>query len=59
MNLTGAEIVTEVLMEQKVDVIFGYPGGTVINLYDALFQKRDKIRHILTEIGRASCRERV
>lgn len=48
MNLTGAEIVTEVLMEQKVDVIFGYPGGTVINLYDALFQKRDKIRHILT-----------
>jgi len=48
MNLTGAEIVTEVLMEQKVDVIFGYPGGTVINLYDALFQKKDKIRHILT-----------
>lgn len=48
MYLTGAEIVTEVLMEQNVDVVFGYPGGTVINLYDALFQKKDKIKHILT-----------
>lgn len=48
MKLTGAEIVAEVLIEQGVDVVFGYPGGTVINLYDALFAYQDKIKHILT-----------
>jgi acetolactate synthase-1/2/3 large subunit len=48
MRLTGAEIVTEVLMEQGVDTVFGYPGGTVINIYDALYAKRNEIKHILT-----------
>ena len=55
MMKTGAEIIVEVLIEQGVDVVFGYPGGTVINIYDALFQNQNRIRHILTahEIGRA------
>lgn len=48
MKLTGAEIVTEVLIEQGTDVIFGYPGGTVINIYDALYAKKNEIKHILT-----------
>ncbi len=48
MRLTGAEIVTEVLIEQGADVVFGYPGGTVINLYDALYAKKNEIKHILT-----------
>ena len=48
MVKTGAEIVVEVLVEEGVDVVFGYPGGTVINIYDALLQNKDRIRHILT-----------
>jgi acetolactate synthase-1/2/3 large subunit len=47
MKLTGAEIVIECLKEQKVDTIFGFPGGAVIKLYDALF-KDGKIKHVLT-----------
>ncbi len=48
MKMTGAQIIAQVLMEQEVDTLFGYPGGTVIHVYDALYQYRDKIRHILT-----------
>ena len=48
MQLTGAEIVIEVLKEQGVDTVFGYPGGTILNIYDALYQHQDEIRHILT-----------
>lgn len=48
MNLTGAEIVVECLLEQGVDTVFGYPGGAVLNLYDALYEYSGKIRHILT-----------
>lgn len=48
MRLTGAQIIAEVLIEQGTDVIFGYPGGAVINIYDALYAKRNKIKHILT-----------
>ena len=48
MQLTGAQILIECLMEQGVDTIFGYPGGTVINIYDALYDYRDKIRHYRT-----------
>lgn len=48
MKLTGAQIVAEVLIEQGIDVVFGYPGGAVINIYDALYDKKDKIKHILT-----------
>ena len=60
MQLTGAEIVMECLKEQGVDTVFGYPGGTILNVYDALYKHRDEINHILTsQIGRASCRERV
>ncbi|AOH44151.1 acetolactate synthase, large subunit, biosynthetic type [Anaerolineaceae bacterium oral taxon 439] len=48
MKLTGAQIVMECLLEQEVEVVFGYPGGTILNLYDALYDYRDRIRHILT-----------
>jgi acetolactate synthase-1/2/3 large subunit len=47
-TLTGAEILIECLKEQGVDTVFGFPGGAVLNIYDALYKARDKIRHILT-----------
>lgn len=47
-TLTGAEIVIECLKEQGVDTIFGYPGGTILNIYDALYKHQDEINHILT-----------
>ena len=48
MQLTGAEIICECLLEQGVDTVFGYPGGAALNTYDALYKYSDKIRHILT-----------
>jgi acetolactate synthase-1/2/3 large subunit len=48
MLLTGAEIVIKCLLEQGVDTVFGYPGGTILNVYDALYQNSDKINHVLT-----------
>ena len=48
MKLNGSDIIAEVLLEQGVDTIFGYPGGAVLNIYDALYKYRDKIHHVLT-----------
>ena len=48
MQLNGSEIVVECLKEQGVDTIFGYPGGSILNIYDALYKHSDEIRHILT-----------
>lgn len=48
MKLTGSQLVAEILLEHGVDTVFGYPGGTALNLYDTLYEYRDKIRHILT-----------
>lgn len=48
MRLKGSDILMECLLEQGVDTVFGYPGGTVINLYDSLYKYSDKIKHILT-----------
>lgn len=48
MKLTGAQIVVECLLEQGVDTVFGYPGGTILNVYDAMYKYKDRIRHILT-----------
>jgi len=48
MKRNGAQIVLEALLEQGVDTVFGYPGGQVVNLYDALYEYRGRIRHILT-----------
>lgn len=47
-SLTGAEIVIECLKEQGVDTVFGYPGGSILNIYDALYKHQDEITHILT-----------
>ncbi len=48
MKLNGAEVILQCLMEQGVDTVFGYPGGAVLNIYDALYKYSDKITHILT-----------
>ena len=48
MKKTGAQIIVECLLEQGVDTVFGYPGGAVLNIYDALYEYSDKIHHILT-----------
>lgn len=48
MQMTGAKILMECLLEQGVDTVFGYPGGTILNVYDELYRYRGQIRHILT-----------
>ena len=48
MQLTGSEIVVECLKEQGVDTVFGYPGGSILNIYDALYKHSGEINHILT-----------
>ena len=48
MKMTGAEIIINTLIEQGVTDVFGYPGGQIINVYDALYKYRDKINHVLT-----------
>ena len=48
MMMTGAEIVVACLKEQGVDTVFGYPGGAILNIYDALYKHCDEIRHVLT-----------
>lgn len=47
MQLNGSQIVIECLKEQRVDTIFGYPGGAILNLYDELYKHRDEIHHVL------------
>ncbi|MCR5301694.1 MAG: biosynthetic-type acetolactate synthase large subunit [Lachnospiraceae bacterium] len=48
MELTGSQIVMECLLEQGVDTVFGYPGGTILNIYDELYKYSDRIKHVLT-----------
>ncbi|MDD4200310.1 MAG: biosynthetic-type acetolactate synthase large subunit [Eubacteriales bacterium] len=48
MRLNGSQLVMEILLEHDVDTVFGYPGGAALNLYDALFEYKEKIRHIMT-----------
>lgn len=48
MKLSGAQILIECLLEQGVDTVFGYPGGAVLNIYDALYKNSDRINHVLT-----------
>ena len=48
MLLSGADIIVRTLIEQGVDVVFGYPGGQILNVYDSLYKYSDEIRHILT-----------
>ena len=48
MKLNGSDILIECLVEQGVDTVFGYPGGAVLNIYDALYKNSDRITHILT-----------
>lgn len=48
MKLNGSQIIAEVLLENGVDTVFGYPGGAVLNIYDALYEYKDKIKHYMT-----------
>lgn len=48
MKINGSQIVIECLLEQGVDTVFGYPGGAILNIYDALYKNQDRITHILT-----------
>ena len=48
MKINGSQIVIECLIEQGVDTVFGYPGGNILNIYDALYKNSDRINHILT-----------
>ncbi len=48
MRMTGAKVLMECLLEQGVDTVFGYPGGTILNVYDEIYRYDGKIRHILT-----------
>lgn len=48
MKMNGSQILIQALIDQGVDTIFGYPGGSVLNIYDALYERSDDIRHILT-----------
>ena len=48
MKISGSQIVIECLIEQGVDTVFGYPGGAILNIYDALYKNSNRIRHILT-----------
>lgn len=48
MRMTGADILVQCLIEQGVDTVFGFPGGAVLYIYDALFRNKDKIHHVLT-----------
>ena len=47
MRVTGSQLVAEILLEHGVDTVFGYPGGTALNLYDTLYEYKDKIKHVL------------
>ena len=48
MKLNGSQILAKVLIENNVDTIFGYPGGAVLNIYDALYEYQDQIKHYIT-----------
>ena len=48
MKLTGSDIIVQTLIEQGCDVVFGYPGGQVINIYDSLYKYQDELKHVLT-----------
>ena len=48
MQINGSQIMIECLLEQGVDTIFGYPGGSILNVYDELYRYQDRIRHVLT-----------
>ncbi len=54
-KLNGSDIIIECLLEQGVDTVFGYPGGAVLNIYDALYKYQDKINHILTSHEQNAC----
>ena len=57
MQMTGAKILMECLLEQKVDTIFGYPGGTILNVYDELYnyETEGRVKHILTAHEQGAC----
>ena len=47
-KITGSEAVIKCLLEEQVDIIYGYPGGAIMPVYDELYKYQDKIHHVLT-----------
>ena len=47
MKLCGSDIIVRTLIDQGVDVLYGYPGGQVLNIFDSLYKYRDEINHVL------------
>ena len=54
MKYTGAEILIQCLLEEGVDLIFGYPGGAVLEIYDAVFHKQKELKHVLVRHEQAA-----
>ena len=59
MEMTGAQILMETLLEQGTDVIFGYPGGTVLDLYEQIYRNEGRIRHVLPSMSRGEFMRRM
>ena len=57
-KISGSEIVIECLKEQGVDIVFGYPGGAILNVYDALYKHQEEITHVLTSHEQGAAHER-
>ena len=55
MKRSGAQIIIDVLIEQGVDTVFGFPGGSVLNIYDELYKAGDKIKHYITCHEQGAC----
>ncbi len=55
MKLTGAQILIETLIEQEIKTVFGYPGGTVLHIYDELYKNAERIHHIITAHEQGAC----
>ena len=51
LNISGAEALIRALLEEGVDLLFGYPGGAIMPVYDELYKFSDKINHILTPVS--------
>ncbi len=58
MKVRATQAIMECLLEQEVDTVFGYPGGTILNLYDELYHYQDRIHHVLTAHNRRRPRRR-
>ena len=55
MKLKGAQIIVKCIEEQGIDTVYGYPGGTILDIFDALYEERDRLTQILTCHEQGAC----